>query len=265
MHGLLDRLQAWILGGLAAVTAVPAAGAAGPVQLAYEPVALAWSASEVERATTGPIEAIVERARRRGELGCRQSCARIGPIFDRLVTLARAQTPRARDLPWSLTVVRTPGIEAMALPGGQVLISEAFIRSSAPDDESLAFVLAHEMAHSILEHERQALHFARLLLPRDVPRSVADMYTEIDYNFGLLKSLEPVLQQGELEADELGLLLASAAGYAPARQLGFVEREARRGEEREPLVRTHPPARVRLERLRERLPLAERLHAAPRP
>ena len=57
----------------------------------------------------------------------------------------------------------------MALPGGQVLISEAFVRSRGLSDEALAFVLGHEMAHSILEHERQTLHFARMLLPRKRP------------------------------------------------------------------------------------------------
>ena len=170
------------------------------VQLAYEPIALHWSASEVDHAT--------------------------------------------------------------ALPGGHVLVSEAFIQRRALSDEALAFVLAHEMAHSILEHERQTLHFARMLLRQDVQRTVDDMYVEIAYSFALLAALEPVMPQGELEADELGLLLASAAGFAPQAQLAFVS--GLMGEDRPgmSLVQTHPPIAERLNQLRQRMPLATRIHAA---
>jgi len=264
MVSLLIGLRAWVSGCMVALAGTSALAQDGWAGMAYEPVALGWSAAEVERATAGNLASIIQQAERNGELGCLRHCARLDRIFNRLVVLARRQTERAAQLPWSLTIVRRGDVEAMALPGGQVLVSEEFIDSRALSDEALAFVLAHEMAHSILEHERQTLHFARMLLPRDVPRSVADMYAEIDYNIALLKSLEPVMQQGELEADELGLLLASAAGFAPQRQLGFVEREAARGDERKPIVRTHPPAQLRLDQLRLRLPLAERFYAAAR-
>lgn len=253
------RMTLACIAGLAAASAVAADRWA---QLAYEPVALAWTAHEVENATAGNFEAIVRRARGEGQYGCEKSCERVRRVFERLVPLARAQTARARHLPWTLTVVRTQGVEALALPGGQVMISEAFIHEHKMPDAQLAFVLAHEMAHSILEHERQTLHFARMLLRQDVPRSVADMYVEIGYNFALLSSLEPVMQQGELEADELGLLLASAAGYAPREQLGFMAQQAALGKSPNPLVRTHPAARERLVQLRARLPLAQRLYTA---
>lgn len=240
------------------------AGGTAQAQLAYEPVALDWTAAEVEHANADRIAALVDRARRAGESGCRDDCGRLQRIFARLLPLARAQTRRSATVPWSLTVVRSKDVQALALPGGQVLISETFLHEQALGDEAVAFVLAHEMAHCILEHERQALTFARMLLPRDVPRTVADVYTEIDLNFALLKQLEPVMQQGEYEADELGLLLAGAAGFEPRRQLGMIEGEAARGDGPEPLIRTHPGAAQRLARLRQRLPLAERLFAQAR-
>ena len=117
-----------------------------------------------------------------------------------LVAQARTQTSRAETLPWTLSVVRLSDIEALAMAGGQVLISEYFVEQRLKTDDELAFVLAHEMAHSILEHERQALTYARLLLPRHITRSVQDMYAEIDYNLLLYRAMEPVIQQGEYEA-----------------------------------------------------------------
>jgi len=230
--------------------------------LSYEPVALGWTAAEVERAAQGQWLALQARASDNGPAACAHTCRRVQTIYERLLPLARQQSAHAEALAWRLLVVRLPDVEAMALPGGQLVVGEAFVDAHAPEDEALAFVLAHEMAHSILEHERQALSFARQLLPRQVSRSVRDMYVELDFNFSLLKAMEPVLQQGEFEADELGLLLAARAGYDPRRQLRFMERLAAQAPARRGLVDSHPPQAERLLRLRALLPLAERVHAA---
>lgn len=228
--------------------------------LTYEPVGLAWTAREVEQASMGSLQTLVQRATREQKMGCARYCKRLTRIFNRLLPHARTQSLAALRRDWSLTVVRLPGVDAMALPGGQIIISEDFIQTNRLSDESIAFVLAHEMAHSILEHERQALTVARMLLPREVSRTVDDIYVEMSFNHALFKALEPVMQQGELEADELGLLLAAKAGYAPDKQITFIAREAAREIPFRPLVATHPTAKQRLEKLRERLPLARRLH-----
>lgn len=252
--------------------ALTAACAGAPaLELAYEPTSLDWTAGEVGRIGTETLQQTVASAAARDRLGCVQHCERLQHIFDRLVAEARRQTPRAAVLPWSLTVLHHDDTGAFALPDGQVVVSETLIEDRGLSDEALAFVLAHEMAHSILEHERQMLTAGRLLLPRQVERSVPDMYVELEHNFGLLKSLEPVLQQGEFEADELGLLLAALAGFAPARQLEFMQNEVAEDDGRRPVAATHPPATERLARLQERLPLAWRLvqarreHATRRP
>lgn len=234
--------------------ATPAHGA----QLAYEPVGLHWTAAEVERASAAQLDAVAERAVKADKRGCLRHCERLVRVFARLVDHAREQTVRSATLPWSLLVVRLAGIDAMAMPNGRLVVSEPFVDQRLPSDEAMAFVIAHEMAHSILEHERQALTFALLLLPRQVDRSVEDVYVEMDLNHSLLRAMEPVLHQGEFEADELGMLMASAAGFDPDRQLAFMEQECRTQTGSAPLVPTHPPACERLKALQSLLPLARR-------
>jgi len=236
--------------------------APSPSPLTYEPVSLGWTAQEVDRVTRTNATRIIQRARAEGALGCTGSCPRLTGIFARLLEVARQQSAHAAGLPWELVIVQLPDIEAMALPGGQVIVGQPFLDRATDSDEELAFVLAHEMAHRILEHERQALSYARLLLPRQVRRSVRDMYTEMDFNFSLLKAQEPVMQQGEYEADELGLRLAAAAGYGPRAQVRYIEREALAAPTRQPLVATHPAVLDRLARLQGLLPWAERVHRA---
>jgi predicted Zn-dependent protease len=243
-----------VIGMLAMLAAATVHG----VQFAYEPVGLSWSADEIEHATTRQMKELTERAEQAQQLGCSRHCERLARVLTRIVVEARGQTPRSAALPWALTVVRLPDVDARAMPSGQVVISESFVNQRLQADETLAFVLAHEMAHSTLEHERQALTFARLMLPRHIARTVQDMYVEMDLNFSLLKAMEPVMQQGEFEADELGLLMASAAGYDPDQQLAFLEHECRGDTRLVPIVSTHPPPCLRLQALQELLPLARR-------
>ncbi len=227
-------------------------------QLAYEPVGLGWSAEEVERLAAFHTRTLTDRAERAGRLGCRLHCQRLERVFLDLVPLARRQTTRSLGLPWTLTIVNLPEVDAQVMSGGRVLISEDFIERRVPSDAALAFVLAHEMAHDILEHERQSLSYARLLLPREPARSVRDMYVEMDFNFALRRDMAPVMQQGELEADELGFLMASAAGYDPDAQLAFLEGECVVDPGRQGLLASHPTPCARLLALRARLPLARR-------
>lgn len=236
---------------------------ARPEPLTYEPVALAWSSAEVEQATIGNLQIIKERAQKTNELGCRRYCDRLDHVFNRLLPLARAQTTHAAKLNWSLTVVQLADVDAMALPGGQLIISEHFIQTHQLSDAMLAFVIAHEMSHSILEHERQVLSLARMLLPPHIPRSVSDVYTEMEFNRKLVRAIEPMIQQGEFEADELGLLMAAKAGYAPESQVAFIEAQATvtadTSSNSVAFLMSHPGARQRFARLQERLPLARRL------
>ena len=243
--------------------AIRAHEAAALEPLTYEPVALAWSAAEVEQASIGNLDHIKERARQANKLGCWRYCDRLDQVFNRLLPIAKAQTGHSAALDWSLTVVRLADVDAMALPGGQLIISEHFIQTHQLSDAMLAFVIAHEMSHSILEHERQVLSLARMLLPPHIPRSVSDVYTEMEFNRKLVRAIEPMIQQGEFEADELGLLMAAKAGYAPESQVAFIEAQATvtadTSSNSVAFLMSHPGARQRFARLQERLPLARRL------
>lgn len=241
---------------LATAVSLLIAASAIAAPMAYEPLGLDWTAEEVERLAAAQGAALTERAARDRLLGCHRHCERLTRVFGRLVAETRHQNARGARLNWTLTVVNLPEVDAQVLSGGRVVISEHFVEHRTATDEALAFVLAHEMAHDILEHERQSLSFARLLLPRLPRRSVRDVYTEMDFNFSLRRAMAPVMQQGEFEADELGLMMASAAGYSPDRQLAFLEQECRADAGAVSMVETHPAACARLRALQTLLPLA---------
>ncbi len=233
---------------------------AAALQLIDPPTGLAWSAEEVARAGTGAA-AILARTAAAGQSDCRTHCEAIRRVWQRLTeVIAGQQKGRAKPFVLTLHVVQADDVDAFAAPDGTLVLSEEFVRRRRLDDAQLAFVLAHEASHTLLEHERQTLTAALLLLPRNVPRTVDDVYVEFGFNIEVLRLLEPVMQQAEFEADETGLQLAALAGYAPEAQLRFMESEAAAETPGAAVVSTHPTAASRLARLRGQLPLAERIY-----
>lgn len=243
MFGLLD--------------AVPAATGTALIEA---PMGLAWTPAEVARAGLPAVQAVLDDARRQDALGCRQHCALINGVWHRLRPVLAQQAAPGQAARLSLHVVRLDSVEAFAAPDGSIVLGEAFVTRHAADPARLAFVLAHEAAHVLLEHERETLTTALALLPRNVPRTVNDVYVELAHNYGLLKAIEPSLHQVEFAADEAGLQLAALAGYDPRLQLGFAVDQAAQEEPRRGLASTHPTARARLAQLQQLLPLAVTIH-----
>ncbi|HJW12089.1 MAG TPA: M48 family metalloprotease [Albitalea sp.] len=245
----------------AALALAASATPAHALQLVDEPQGLAWSSIEVAASGAPAAKRVLERAEQAGESGCRTQCELIARTWQRLAAVfGEQQANRAQPVALSLHVVQSADVDAFAVPDGTVVLSEAFVRERGLDAAQLAFVLAHEVAHVLLEHERETLTAALSLLPHNVSRSVDDVYVELDYNLGLLKAIELSMQQAEHEADAVGMQLAALAGYAPAEQLRFMEDEARHEPGATAVVATHPPARSRLLRLQAALPLAQRLY-----
>jgi len=245
---------------MAVLLATVLASPAHAVQLIEAPSGLAWSAEEVSSVGARSAATVLARAEAAGESGCRTHCDAIARVWLRLADVFAQQDGRPHPFALTLHVIQSADVDAFATPDGTLVLSEAFVRRRDLDDAQLAFVIAHEAAHTLLEHERQTLTAALALLPRNVPRTVDDVYVEFGFNIAVLRLLEPVMQQAELEADEVGLQLASLAGYLPDAQLRFLEVEAAGEKPADAVVATHPTAASRLARLRSQLPLAERIY-----
>lgn len=204
-------------------------------------------------------KALLARLRREGRLGCASQCALIDTVWRTLRPVIAAQrTGRLVEL--RLVVVRDPAINALSFPGGTVVVSESFIDRLGLGPAELAFVLAHEAAHVLLQHERQGLTSMLALIPSRAQRTPRDVYVEIEFNyFAMSDAMQLVFHQVEHDADELGLQLAALAGYPPQAQLRFLEQVAARDLPLQSMLSSHPDMRSRLQSLRRTLPLAQRL------
>lgn len=198
-------------------------------------------------------------ARTAGQLGCATQCARLAAIFHRLRAVTDHQLPASAGHTWALVVTRQPGMQAWALPDGQVFVSEDFIQREQLSDAELALVLAHEIAHVALAHEADTVDIVRRLMPFGLSASVADVYAALDFDLGLLLQVAPLLADMERDADHLGLLLAALAGYDPDQAIGLLRKFAAQGEARA-MIATHPASAARLQAAEVLLPVARRLY-----
>ncbi|WP_197042024.1 M48 family metallopeptidase [Sandarakinorhabdus oryzae] len=125
--------------------------------------------------------------------------------------------------PVSVTVVDSPDINAIALPGGHVALLRGIIDQAQSPDE-IAAVLAHEIEHIAFQHPNQQL------LKDSGPAVVA---RTLGSNAGDLADLT-VLKKGgkaaEAEADGGAIALLQAAGISTRGAADFFRRQARGGE-----------------------------------
>ncbi len=152
---------------------------------------------------------------------------------------------------------------ALALPGGFLFVSDSLAAWCKRQPDELAFLIGHEMAHVIRRHV-----WERML--NDAAVRVASAVTSRagrlggwfrEQGMGLLRSAYS--RDSELDADELGLRMAAAAGFAPGGAMVFLQRIERLGSNPSELGKyfgSHPAATERMARL---APLVRQLSALP--
>jgi predicted Zn-dependent protease len=164
------------------------------------------------------------------------------------------KAPRTSELEgYKFKVLGATMVNAFAAPGGYIYVTEGLMNLKPSDDE-LAFVLGHEIAHVEARHSMKQLQrqlgFNVLTQALSLSEKTKGLGQVSGIGGGLL-SLSYSRDQ-ELQADELGIELANAVGYAPQGMLGFFDRmmelEKKAGGSATPSwLRTHPLTESRIE------------------
>jgi predicted Zn-dependent protease len=119
------------------------------------------------------------------------------------------------DLPWHFGVIESNDINAFAAPGGYIFVTLGLYRM-LQNEADLAGVLGHEVGHVIRQHHLKILQQSKLL---DAGSKV--LSNQVGNNDTIQKVIgsgaeivSRSLDKGaEFEADRIGIVLATRAGY----------------------------------------------------
>lgn len=139
-------------------------------------------------------------------------------LVERVGRRLAAQSERP-NLPWTFTVLDTPMVNAMAVPGGYIYITRGMLERINSEDE-LAGVLGHEIAHVTARHSAQQISKQQLAQVGLVLGAVVagpealDRYGQLaQLGLGLL--FQRYSRQHETEADLLGTGYMAEARFHP--------------------------------------------------
>lgn len=163
---------------------------------------------------------------------------------------------------YQFAVVSDPRVNAFAVPGGYVYVHSGLLAAARSDDE-VAGVLGHEIAHVVRQHHLTAIRkTAGIGLGADLLVQFGLSKTEhADASAKLLSGAKEVMLRGldksdEYEADRMGVVLATRAGYDPYGLPAVLQTlEAISAEDSTValLFQTHPAPAARLDALEKAL------------
>lgn len=178
-----------------------------------------------------------------------------------------ARVSGRRDFRWRYHLVDNPKVaNAFVLPGGKVFVYSGLFRYAANEDE-LAVVVAHEVAHALKSHgikgaqrqQKAGLIGALLQVGMGVAgvnQNTAQTVTQVYRQGATLGYLRPHSREQELEADSIGLMLMAKAGYDPRAALSFWNKFGRSGQRIPEYLSTHPNPGHRIANLKRLMPKA---------
>ena len=167
---------------------------------------------------------------------------------------------------WEYILVDNDKIKnAWCLPGGKIAIYTGILKITKNKD-GLAAVMGHEIAHAVAKHSVERASRALIL---NVGTAAIDIFTGgaisntsrttgVDVA-GMLRTFgidNPFGRKQETEADYLGLIFASLAGFDIRESVKIWERmkEAHKGQEPPEWMSTHPSSSRRIQALKDWIP-----------
>ena len=165
------------------------------------------------------------------------------------------------DFEWEFNLLQSPDVNAFCLPGGKVAVYTGIL-PVAENEDGIAVILGHEIAHAIARHGAERMAQERLAQIGQLAVGVAASDMDDGARRAVLGAfgagaqfgvLLPFSREHESEADYMGLMFMARACFNPREAPAFWQRMASRagsGRTAE-FLSTHPSSERRIEQLEQ--------------
>ncbi|EEB78164.1 peptidase, M48 family [marine gamma proteobacterium HTCC2148] len=171
---------------------------------------------------------------------------RVATITGRLVTVAKQKYPKSANWEWSVAIVDDPKtVNAWCMAGGRMAVYTGLFSELNLTDDEFAQIMGHEISHALANHTAERMSRAMATSLGIIAVSVAaDNHgaAMLGAAAAAKVALElPNSRTAELEADNLGMRLATQAGYEPDAAVTLWQKMAKTGGSAPPeFLSTHP-------------------------
>jgi len=149
---------------------------------------------------------------------------------------------------WEFNVVNNKEVNAWCMPGGKIVVYTGLFPVTQ-DENGLAVVLSHEIAHAVAKHGNERMSQQLLVVFGGItlaaalekkPEETKNLFLSI-YGVSSTLGILAYSRQHEYEADKLGLFFMAMAGYNPNKAIEFWQRMSNNSTNVVPeILRTHP-------------------------
>jgi len=225
------------------------------------------SAEQVETAALQEYGKLKTEARDKNALvpDSHPQVVRLRAIAERLIPYSYEWNPRARDWKWEVNLLNSKQVNAFCMPGGKIAFFTGILQQLQLNDDEVAMIMGHEMAHALREHARERMGKtaatrgaieigAAIFGLGSGGRMVADLGGQLlTLRFG---------REDESEADLIGIDLSARAGYDPKAGVTLWQKMAVASKGAPPqFLSTHPSGPTRIKDIQTALPQVEPLYA----
>ncbi|HET7864414.1 MAG TPA: M48 family metallopeptidase [Burkholderiaceae bacterium] len=220
-------------------------------------------AETVERAAVGQYAQLQRQASEKHALvpADDPQVQRLRAIAQRLVPHTYEWNERARTWKWEVNIIASRELNAFCMPGGKIAFYMGILQELQLNDDEVAMVMGHEMAHALREHAREQIGKqyatrgaielgAALFGLGNTGRTLAGLGGQLlTLKFG---------REDESEADLVGMDLAARAGYDPHAGIALWQKMGAANKGAPPQwLSTHPAGPTRIRDIEANLPKVE--------
>jgi predicted Zn-dependent protease len=217
-------------------------------------------AEQIEQAAVQQYDQLKAEARQKNALGADNDpqVVRLRAIAKRLIPYSLEWNKRASNWPWEVNLLKTKELNAFCMPGGKIAFYSGILEQLQLNDDEVAMIMGHEMAHALREHARARMgKSAATRIGASLLSSVLGLGNTGDalLNMGSQLLTLKFSREDESEADLIGMELAARSGYDPRAGVTLWQKMAAASKGAPPqFMSTHPSSGTRIQDIEANLP-----------
>ena len=228
-------------------------------------------AEQLENAATQQYSELLADAHAKGTLAqtSDSQLKRLRSIAGRLVPQTAQWNDRARQWQWEVNLLNSKQLNAFCMPGGKIAFYTGILEQLKLNDDEVAMIMGHEMAHALREHARARIAKSEgtgQLLSLGARLFGLGQIGDVAANVGTQLLTLRYSRDDETDADLVGLELAARAGYNPQAAVSLWEKMAQAGGGAggPSFLSTHPSGPQRIQQLQANVPKVQGLYQRAR-